>query len=100
MAEHKHHLLKATYASPTNASFIHTHKLSAPPTHGTADKVVYLGALRKATAELQEYVNKELTSRMEEDRVREAGKSGIAKAKVADEAKAEDNYGEEVIEED
>ncbi len=33
---------------------------------------------------------------MEEDKTREAAANGTSKAKVVDEAKEEDNYGEEV----
>ena len=43
---------------------------------------------------MQETINKELTSRMEDDKAVADGKSGV------DEAKEEDNYGEEVPEED
>jgi Cu2+-containing amine oxidase len=49
---------------------------------------------------MQETINKELTSRMEEDKAREAAATGITKSKVVDEAKEEDNYGEEVVEEE
>lgn len=37
---------------------------------------------------------------MEEDKAREAVASGNPKIKGVDEAKEEDNYGEEVVEED
>ncbi len=37
---------------------------------------------------------------MEEDKAREAAASGATKAKVVDEAKEEENYGEEVVEEE
>jgi hypothetical protein len=52
---------------------------------------------------MQEQINKELTSRMEEDNVREAtGQSatnGASKMNGSmDESKEEDNYGEEVAE--
>ena len=45
---------------------------------------------------MQEQINTELTARMEEDKAREAGNGKGA----VDEAKEEDNYGEEVVEED
>jgi len=80
--------LTATYSSPTNAPFTLTQTLPAP-----TDKTAYLAALRKATSEMQSQINKELTSRMEDDKDVTA-KSGV------DEAKEEDNYGEEVPEED
>ncbi|KAN0112578.1 Gon7 family protein [Hyaloscypha variabilis] len=99
-ASQKFQVLSATYQSPTNESFRHTAKLPAPPSTKTTDRTSYLASLRKATAELQEIINKELTSRMEEDKAREAAASGATKAKVVDEAKEEDNYGEEVVEEE
>ncbi|PMD59663.1 Gon7-domain-containing protein [Hyaloscypha bicolor E] len=96
----KFELLSATYQSPTNEPFTHTTKLPAPPTTKTTDRTAYLASLRKATAEMQETINKELTSRMEEDKAREAVANGTSNPKVVDEAKEEDNYGEEVVEED
>lgn len=94
-------LLSATYRSPHNAAFTYTQKLPTPPSTQTADRTAYLGALRKATAVMQEQINKEITLRMEEDKAREAeGLNGLAKAKGVDEAKEEDNYGEEVAEEE
>lgn len=91
--------LTATYASPTNAPFTFTTPL-APPTSGTAaptvaDKTAYLAALRTAAAGLQEQINKELTQRMDED-----NKTAASNKKALDDAKAEENYGEEGQEED
>lgn len=83
--------LTASYSSPTNAPFTLTQLLPSP-----TDKTAYLAALRKATSEIQENINKELTSRMEQDKTLADGPSKAA----ADEAKEEDNYGEEVPEED
>ncbi|KAJ0125395.1 gon7 family protein [Diaporthe amygdali] len=93
--------LTGTYSSPSNAPFTTTHDLQAPAS-GTvnptvADKTKYLSDLRKATAAMQDQINKELTQRMEEDKAREAGKNGKV---AADDAKEEENYGEEVQEED
>lgn len=93
----------ATYASPTNAPFVITYELQAPPS-GTAnptvpDKTKYLSGLRAATATMQEQINKELTQRMEEDKAREASKNGNM-SKVVDDAKEEENYGEEAQEEE
>ncbi|KAE9375829.1 Gon7 family protein, partial [Stipitochalara longipes BDJ] len=99
-ASQKFQLLSATYQSPTNEPFTHTAKLPAAPTAKTTDRTSYLASLRKAAAEMQDTINKELTSRMEEDKAREAAASGVPKAKVVDEAKEEDNYGEEVVEEE
>jgi hypothetical protein len=98
----KYQLLSATYNSPTNAPFTAIHKLSTPPSSKTEDQTSYLSTLRKATSELQETINKELTQRMEEDKAREAATSNgnAAKVKGVDEAAEEDNYGEEVVEEE
>ncbi|KUI67856.1 hypothetical protein VM1G_03283 [Cytospora mali] len=94
--------LTAIYASPSNAPFTVTHELQAPAS-GTSnptvpDKTKYLNDLRKATAVMQEQINKELTQRMEEDKVEEATKNGKI-PKGVDEAKEEDYYGEEAPEE-
>jgi hypothetical protein len=94
-------ILSATYKSPTNNPFTHVHKIPAPPTLKTGDRTTYLTVLRKATAELQEAINLDLTARMEEDKAQEAGDTrNGGKACVVDEVKEEDNYGEEVVEED
>jgi hypothetical protein len=94
-------LLSATYQSPANEAFTQAQKIPAPPTSKTTDRTAYLAALRKATAEMQEQINKELTTRMEEDKARESRTNGSSKKNGAvDEAKEEDNYGEEVPEED
>lgn len=100
MAENSIHppTLTATYNSPTNAHFKHEQPLQAPPTSSAKDRVAYLASLRKATVELQDRINKELTERMEEDKAKD-GKSGAA-GKNVDDKKEEENYGEEVVEED
>lgn len=95
-------LLTASYDSPTNAAFSYSHQLPKPTTSGTADRVAYLAALRKATAELQERINAELTQRMEEDKMRDAA-GAAEKGKVKgsrDEDKEEENYGEEVADDE
>lgn len=89
--------LTGTYSSPTNAPFTTTQELQAPSS-GTVnptvpDKTKYLSDLRKAVATMQDQVNKELTSRMEDDKAREAGKNGKP---LVDDAEEEENYGEEV----
>lgn len=94
----------ATYSSPTNAPFVITHELQAPPSGTTnptvPDKTKYLSSLREATATMQEQINKELTQRMEEDKACEASKNGGKTSKVVDDAKEEENYGEEAQEEE
>jgi hypothetical protein len=96
--ELKFQTLSATYTSPTNESFTHEHKIPTPPTSKTIDRIAYLAALREATTEMQEAINKDLTARMEEDKAREGAINGVKQG--VDETKEEDNYGEEVAEED
>ncbi|KAA8574581.1 hypothetical protein EYC84_006025 [Monilinia fructicola] len=96
--ETSYQILSATYSSPNNENFEHVHRLSTPTSDKVSDRTAYLGALRKATADMQEKINKELTARMEEDKVREAGSK--VNGGVIDEAKEEDNYGEEIVEEE
>lgn len=95
--------LSATYTSASNAPFTITQDLDAPPSGITnptvPDKTKYLTDLRQATAAMQEQINKELTQRMEEDKAAEATKSGKTTNGV-DEAKEEENYGEEAQEEE
>lgn len=94
-------LFTATYTSPTNAPFTHTHQLPSLPTQSTAEKTAYLSTLRKAREELQDKINQELTKRMEEDIARvEAAVGSGGSAKGVDEGKEEENYGEEVVDED
>lgn len=86
-------LFSATYKSPTSEPFLHTAELPAPASNAPIHRTAYLGALRAAVGEMQEKINKDLTSRMEDDKTRAA-------SAAVDEAKEEDNYGEEVVEEE
>lgn len=84
--------LNATYASPATSS---PHIISAPlPTISspptTDDRVAYLADLQSAIKNIQGDINTFLTQKMEEDKA--------ASGKV-DDAKEEENYGEEVVEE-
>ncbi|ROV92024.1 hypothetical protein VMCG_09563 [Cytospora schulzeri] len=96
--------LTASYTSPSNAPFNVTHELQAPPSGTTnptvPDKTMYLNDLRKAAATMQDQINKELTQRMEEDKVEEEATRNGKVPKGVDEAKEEDYYGEEVVEEE
>ncbi|CAL3973513.1 unnamed protein product [Diplocarpon coronariae] len=91
--------LCVTYKSPSNASFTHTMSLSALP-QTTAQKTAYLAALRQATAQMQEVINKELTERMEEDnkKAAAAGDGGVNGENGKVDEKMEENYGEEFVE--
>ncbi|KAM0306643.1 hypothetical protein HYE67_002657 [Fusarium culmorum] len=83
--------LTADYTSPESEPFQVSHTLSAiSSTASTTDKASYLKALRVSIAETQSTINQELTARMEQDKARDA----------AAEAKEEENYGEEVVEEE
>jgi len=90
-------MASVNYQSPDSAPFTWGQETDTQPTNKTA----YLAALRQATAKMQDHINAELTTRMEEDKAREASTNRSSKVKGAvDEAKEEDNYGEEVVEED
>lgn len=89
--------LTAAYSSPTSDPFTISTSLPAlqsPPS--VAGKTSYLAALRTAVTDAQVHINKELTSRMEEDKARDAA----SKNGLIDDAKEEENYGEEVQEDE
>ncbi|KAL6821188.1 hypothetical protein J3E69DRAFT_50193 [Trichoderma sp. SZMC 28015] len=89
--------LTASYSSPANAPFSITESISAPPALDTADKSKYLGSLRASIGTAQDQINKELTTRMEEDKKREEAAGAVH---TVDDEKEEENYGEEVQEEE
>ncbi|GAB1313360.1 EKC/KEOPS complex subunit GON7 [Madurella fahalii] len=93
--------LSATYTSTTNPPFAISLPLTTPPVSTTVEsKTKYLAALRQSTISLQEQVNRELTARMEEDKVRDASATTAAGGNLVDDKKEEENYGEEVQEEE
>ena len=80
--------LTAAYTSPTSGPQTFTSELPAlasPPT--TTDRVAYLATLSTSLKTLQADVNAFLTQKMADD-------------KAADDAKDEETYGEEVVDED
>ncbi|EUC50389.1 hypothetical protein COCMIDRAFT_82061 [Bipolaris oryzae ATCC 44560] len=80
--------LTATYASPTSPSQSFSSDLPALASPlSTADRVAYLAALASAMKTMQKDVNDFLTQKMADD-------------KAADDAKDEETYGEEVVDED
>ena len=93
----KQHTFSATYNSPSNAPFSVSHSLPAPNAADVDQRTHYLSQLRAAVADTQKKVNEELTARMEEDKARDATGPKVADV---DEAKEEENYGEEVVEEE
>ncbi|KAH7149776.1 hypothetical protein B0J13DRAFT_620131 [Dactylonectria estremocensis] len=89
--------LTASYTSSFSEPFAITRSLPALESPASvADKTSYLASLRSAVTEAQAQINKELTSRMEEDNARAAA----SKNGVVDDAKEEENYGEEVQEDE
>ncbi|KAH8903994.1 Gon7 family protein [Coniochaeta sp. PMI_546] len=96
-ASTKQHVFSATYKSETNEPFSFSQSFPAPDPADVEQKTNYLANLRAAVVGTQEKINKELTARMEEDKARDA--TG-AKIPDVDEAKEEENYGEEVVEEE
>lgn len=91
--------LTASYKSPDNPSFGVNEPLpTLPATAASVDeKTKYLNSLREAITSAQDQINTELTQRMEDDKARLA--AGAPGNKI-DDAKEEENYGEEVPEED
>lgn len=84
--------LTADYTAPSSGkTFVHA--LPSSSTASTQEKTLYLSTLRNSVTKLQEEVNSFLTGKMEEDKVLAA----IAGVKE-DDKKAEENYGEEPIE--
>ncbi|OBT69747.1 hypothetical protein VE03_00788 [Pseudogymnoascus sp. 23342-1-I1] len=93
--------LRATYSSPTNPTFSHTAAIPFSNSNTTSERTSYLSALRSETSKLQDLINTELTTRMENDKAQQASDLATsAREGVVDEITEEENYGEEVMEED
>ncbi|OBT76125.1 hypothetical protein VF21_04877 [Pseudogymnoascus sp. 05NY08] len=93
--------LRATYNSATNPTFSHTAGIPFSTSNTTSERTSYLSALRSETSKLQDLINAELTTRMENDKAQQASDLATsAKKGVVDEIAEEENYGEEVVEED
>ena len=90
--------LTATYTSPTT-----THTFSSPlpltpsSSSSVTEKTSYMTILRTNTSNLQDEINAFLTTKMEEDKSREAG---TGKKVKRDEERLEEMYGEEEADED
>lgn len=85
--------LTAQYSSNTAPNKTITIALPAlPDPPATQERVAYLAELQTSLKTLQSDLNTFLTERMEEDKALGASK--------VDDAKAEETYGEEVVEED
>lgn len=96
MPSNKDFSLSATYSSPASRPFSFAKAIPSPPSASVADKTTYLESLGRAVSSAQDQINKELTARMDEDNARAAGNG----SRGVDEAKEEENYGEEVQEEE
>jgi hypothetical protein len=99
--ESKPAALSVYYNSSSNQHFSLTKTVGGPVDGTVESKSKFLGDLRQAVVSAQEHINTELTARMEEDKAREGSSAGTNGGKVSvDEAKEEENYGEEVQEDD
>ncbi|RAL08567.1 uncharacterized protein BO97DRAFT_353665 [Aspergillus homomorphus CBS 101889] len=97
--------LRAVYSAPQQQSRTFEQPIAAPlpssagssSSDNVKAKVTYLAELRKQVPTLQNEINVFLTEKMEEDK-----KAADAQGRQLSEkeAKEEENYGEEVVEED
>lgn len=88
--------LTATYTSPDSSP--HTISLPLPattPDPTTSARVAHLASLQSSIKTLQADLNAFLTQKMDDDKA-----AGVAKAGKVDDAKEEENYGEEIVEGD
>ena len=95
--------ISASYSSPQppHTSYTFRHEIAAPfPSQHepVATKKAYLAELRGLVTLVQAEVNVFLTERMEEDKQRAGGDATSKDAEQ--EAKEEENYGEENVEDD
>lgn len=87
--------LKATYTAPGASEESFKEALPAVSKEvSTEERTEYLGKLRTSITSIQDQINVFLTHKMEEDNA----KAGAAAA--AQDAKEEENYGEETVEDD
>lgn len=97
-------VLQAQYSSPhppTSHTFQHqlssTLSVSASPEDNIKAKAAYLSELKGLVTKLQGEINVFLTERMEEDK---KAAEAQGKKESEKEAKEEENYGEEVVEDE
>jgi len=98
-------IMSVTYTSPANESFVLDQPLPLISSASVADRTSYLSALGGAVIAMQERVNKELTARMEQDNAATAAAEATHGSQrkstpAVNDAKEEENYGEEVQEDD
>jgi hypothetical protein len=88
-------VLSADYSAPSSDDRSFNQPLPKISTNPSpVDRTAYLAGLRASITDAQDQVNAFLTQKMEEDNK----KAGVVSA--ADDAKAEENYGEEVVDGD
>ncbi|KAI0880155.1 uncharacterized protein GGS22DRAFT_193505 [Annulohypoxylon maeteangense] len=106
--------ITATYTNTNSASdsscslssttpFTLATPFTLPDSDSSGHKTSHLNILREAVSTLQERVNNELTTRMEEEAREIAAASTFFKSasvNTINEAAEEDNYGEEVVEDE
>ena len=78
--------LSADYASPNGTHTFSASLPAASPSSSTTERVAFLGDLQSTLKALQSDINTFLTQKMADDK--------------ASDAKEEENYGEEVVDED
>jgi hypothetical protein len=84
--------LQAVYSAPQSTETFQ-HAITSDGAETLAAKQAHLNALQTLVPKLQDQINVFLTERMEEDKKAQGQIS-------AQEAKEEENYGEEVVEDD
>ncbi|QDS73622.1 hypothetical protein FKW77_001975 [Venturia effusa] len=88
--------LSANYSAPASEEkSFHQQLPICSQEPSPTERTAYLAALRASITGIQDQINVFLTQKMEEDNA----KAGAA-ASAEDDAKAEENYGEEVVEDD
>lgn len=93
--ETKRTVLRANYVTTKESRAFEYDLPSMSARPPTAEKTAYLSTLRSSVISLQQELNTFLTVKMEEDKA-----TSTVVAGEVDEQKAEQNYGEEVVEED
>lgn len=90
----KTNALRADYTGP-NSSKTFSEQLPSASVSTTIAKTQYLSALRNSVVKIQDDINGYLTKKMDEDKILAA-----SAGKKVDDKVAEENYGEEVVDED
>lgn len=87
--------LSATYSAPgSEEKRFHQALPICSEEPSPTERTAYLAALRASITDAQDQINAFLTQKMEEDNAK------VGAASTEDDAKAEENYGEEVVDDD